>query len=78
MKANLNKFRLLLNSNNKQEIKIGKAVTVSSQYEKLLGITIDCKLIVNIRNNLCKKADTKLHNAARVTPNMSFSKNACF
>lgn len=46
---------------------------MSSQYKKLIGITIDYWLIVDIHNKVCKKVGRKLQTAAIVTPYMSLS-----
>ena len=46
---------------------------MSSQYKKLIGITIDYGLIVDIHNKVCKKVGMKLQTAARVTLYMSLS-----
>ena len=46
---------------------------MSSQYKKLIGITIDYWLIVDIHNKVCKKVGRKLQTAARVTLYMSLS-----
>ena len=67
MKANPYKCHLLLNSNNKQEIEIAEEVIISSQYARLLAITIDHKFSFNIYvDDLCKKTNRKLHALARV------------
>ena len=72
IKGNANKCRLIMSSNNTPGLEIGDSLIKASTCEKLLGITIDCKLTFdNHVANLCKKANNKLRVLARATPHMT-------
>ena len=56
-------------------MKINGADVISSEFENLLGIKIDCKLTFEHHlNSLCKKAGSKLHALDRILPYLNFSK----
>ena len=75
MKANPDKWRLLISSTSQSELKIGNVTIKSSTCEKLLEIKIDNKLRLNSHlEGLCKKSSRKMHALARVTSYMAVSK----
>ena len=75
MKANPEKCHLLISSTSQSQFKIGNVTIKSSICEKLLVIKIDNKLMLNAHvEDLCKKANRKIHALARVTPYMTVSK----
>ena len=56
-------------------IKIKGSAIESSNSEKLLGVTIDSKLLFDDRITiLCRKTSQKLHALSRVASHMSFNK----
>ena len=63
MKANPDKYHLLINNTKKSfEIKIGKERVSNSKYEKLLGVKVDHELNFNKHvSSLCKKASQKVN-----------------
>ena len=69
LKANPDKFHLLLNSeNNNVSINVGNYQIFNSQHEKLLGVVIDNNLKFDEHvTRLCKKASQKLHALSRVS-----------
>ena len=69
MKSNEGKCHLLLSKNSSVSIKIKDAKVKNSVCEKLLGIQIDSKLNFESHlNGLCKKASSKIHALARISP----------
>ena len=67
MKANHDKSHLLLSSREDVNIQIANVTIKSSTSKKLLGVTIDNKLIFDKHvDNICKKASRKLNTLARV------------
>ena len=71
MKANADKFHLLVTRDTDVNAKIGE----NSREEKLLGVKIDSKLsFENHGSSLCKKASQKLHTLARVVNFMDLAK----
>ena len=69
MKANEEKCHLLLSKNSSVSIKIKDTKVKNSACEKLLGIQIDNKLNFESHlNGLCKKASSKIHALARISP----------
>ena len=67
LRANPNKFQLLLTSKDEASIKIDNADIKSSSSKKLLGVLIDNKLTFNEQvSKLCKKESNKLHALARI------------
>ena len=67
MKANADKFHLLVTRDTDVTVKVGEFDVKSSREEKLLGVKIDTKLsFENHVSSLCKKASQKLHALARV------------
>ena len=76
LKANPDKFHLLLNSvDNNLSIIVDQHEIANSCNEKLLGVTIDNKLSFDEHvAGLCRKASQKLHALARVSPYMDIIK----
>ena len=75
MKGNADKCHLLLSSNQQISVTIKDSEIISSNHEKLLGITIDNDLNFNKHvTNLCKKANSKISALARVSPYMTINK----
>ena len=76
LKANADKFHLLLSeSNTNISVKAGQYNISNSNSKKLLGIIIDNKLTFNEHvSNLCKKASQKLHALARISNYMNIPK----
>ena len=75
MKLNTDKCCLILNSQEPNSHKIGDLHINNSLSEKLLGITLDCKLKFN-KNiaDICQKASQKLNALARLAPYMGTTK----
>ena len=63
MKANPDKYHLLINNTKKSfQIKIGNETVSNSKYEKLLGVKVDHELNFNEHvSSLCKKVSQKLN-----------------
>ena len=76
LKANANKFHLLLNEPNSNiSIHVDNLEIFSSNCEKLLGVKLDNKLNFNEHvSSLCKNASKKLHALARVAHYMTIEK----
>ena len=76
LKANPDKFHLLLsNTDQNFSLNVDQYEIFNSNYEKLLGVTIDNKLKFDEHvSGLCKKASQKLHALARVSPYMNIMK----
>ena len=75
MKANPDKYHLLISTTSQSELKIDNVTIKSNICEKLLGIKIDDKLRLNAQvEDLCKKVSRKIHTLDRVTPYMTVSK----
>ena len=70
MKANESKCHLLLSKIcASSKMKIDNIEIENSEYEKLLGIQVDCNLNFNSHlNTLCKKASSKINALARISP----------
>ena len=67
MKSNSDKCHLIIVNNQDNNIKIGNDIITSKTSVKLLGVTIDNKLNFNEHvDNICKKANNKLHALARI------------
>ena len=69
MKGNEDKCHVLLSTDETVQVNIGPAGINNSkcEYEKLLGIKIDCKLSFDDHiGNMCKKASAKLNAFTRV------------
>ena len=72
MKYNTVKFHLIIVNNQYNDIKIGNDIITSKTSVKLSGVTIDNKLNFNERvDNICKKANNKLHALARIAKYLS-------
>ena len=76
LKANPDKFHLLLNSkDNHLSVTIDDHEIYNSEHKKLLGITFDNELKFDEHvNSLCKKASQKLHALSRVSHFMNKDK----
>ena len=77
LKANPDKFHLLLSNTDFEQVslKIDQYDISNSNFEKLLGVTIDKQLNFNEHvSGLCKKASQKLHALARISSFMNTSK----
>ena len=76
MKANESKCHLLLSKNcASSKMKIDNIEIENSESEKLLGIQVDCNLNFNSHlNTLCKKASSKIHALARISPYLDLYK----
>ena len=74
MKANPDKYRLLINNTKGSfRIKIGNEAVSNSKYEKLLGVKIDHEFNFNEHVvSLCKKASEKLTALSRIASCMTF------
>ena len=73
MKANPDKYHLLLSGPNSDDITIGNKTISSSKCEKLLGVKIDSKLSFNeLIEDLCKKASRKLNVLSRLASITNF------
>ena len=56
-------------------MKIDNIEIENSESEKLLGIQVDCNLNFNSHlNTLCKKASSKIHALARISPYLDLYK----
>ena len=68
MKANHDKFHLLLSSREDTNIQIANVTIKSSTSKKLLGVTVDNKLKFDKHvENVCQKASRKLNALAKLT-----------
>ena len=75
MKGNTEKCHLIVSTKEPTEIQVGESIIKSSNSEKLLGIKIDYQLnFDNHIKDLCRKANQKLRELARVTPYMNVEK----
>ena len=70
LKANPEKYHLLVSTNEKRHLKVGEAEISNSKCEKFLGIKIDSKLMFE---SLCKKASQKLNTLSRVAYQLDFN-----
>ena len=72
MKSSTDKCHLIIVNNQDNNIKIGNDIITSKTSVKLLGVTIDNKLNFNEHvDNICKKANNKLHALARIAKYLS-------
>ena len=72
MKSNTDKCHLIIVNHQDNNIKIGNDIIISKTSVKLLGVTIDNKLNFNEHvDNICKKANNKLHALARIAKYLS-------
>ena len=75
MKANHDKYHQLMSTITPISIKVKDYIIKNSDYEKLLGVTVDANLNFNCHlENILKKANKKAHVLARITPYMSIPK----
>ena len=75
MRANPEKFQLILNSKSKHKLMLGDASITNSNQVKLLGINIDNELTFKEHiNQICKTASCKLNALARIIPYMNLEK----
>ena len=75
MKANRDKCHLLTSSMTPTSINIKGHIINNSKFEKLLGVTFDCKLNFNVHlDHVLAKAGQKVHVLARIAPYMNISK----
>ena len=75
MKANPDKFHILLTSNDETlSVNVGDYKILNRGSEKLLGITIHSKLSFDDHVITCKKDSQKLHALARVAQYMDIPK----
>ena len=74
MKANPDKYHLLINNTNKSfQINIGNEIVSNSKYEKILGFKVDHELNFNEHvSSLCKKASQKLNVLSRIACCMTY------
>ena len=74
MKANPDKYHLLINNTKKSfQIKIGNKTVSNSKYEKLLGVKVDHELNFSEHvSSLCKKASQKVNALSRIASYMTF------
>mgnify|MGYP001802811941 FL=1 len=73
MKANPDKYHMILSDKNQCTITVGDELVVSSDQEKLLGIKIDKELKFNLHvESLCKKASQKVNALSRLAHTMTF------
>ena len=75
LKANPNKFHLMLSENNDQySVNIDTLQVTNSKNNKLLGIKIDNKMTFNDHvSDICTKASQKLHALTRISNYMTFN-----
>ena len=74
LKANPEKYPLLISTNEKRHLNVGKIEISNSKCEKLLGIKINCKLMFDSHvKSLCKKASQKLNTLSRITYQLDFN-----
>ena len=75
MKANLDKFYVLVTTNGLTSVNINGFQITNSTGEKLLGIKFDNKLSFETLHvsSLCKKASQKLHALIRIVNYMNLS-----
>ena len=75
MEANPDKCHLLTSSMTPTSINIKGHIINNSKFEKLFGVTFDCKLNFNVHlDNVLAKARQKVHVLARIAPYMNISK----
>ena len=74
MKANISKCHLLVNKKDEVTIRIRDTEIRNNEYEKLLEIKVDTKLINEHLNDMISKASCKVNALPRVMPYISLSK----
>ena len=73
--GNASKCHVLLSTDKRVHVNIDSAQIENSEYEKLLGVTIDSKLTFEKHiQQICAKASSKLKALARITPFMNIEK----
>ena len=79
MKANPEKFQVILSLNTQREIRFTNASIASSPSEKLLGITLDSDLKFEKHiNKICNVVYKKLNDLDRIGSQMSLDKQKMF
>ena len=74
LKANPEKYHLLVSTNEKRHLNVGEVEISNSKCEKFLGIKIDSKLMFDSHvKSLCKKASQKLNALSRVAYQLDFN-----
>ena len=69
LKGNASKCHLLISSGENVHVNIGTSQIKNSDYKRLLGIDIDCKLsFENHINQICSKAKSKIKALVRIAP----------
>ena len=74
MKSSLEKYHLLVSTNDNVAIRIGSFQIENSNREKLLGIQFGNNLSFDNLSEICKKASRKLFALSRVTAYMNLPK----
>ena len=79
MKANPEKFHVILSSNTQREIGFANASIASSPSEKLFGITLDSELKFEDHiNKICNTVNKKVNALHRIESHMSLDKRKMF
>ena len=75
MKGNTEKCYLIMDTDQSVNFQLSGSLTERSDFEKILGVKIDCKLNFDEPvKTLCSKANNKLGALVRATPQMSAEK----
>ena len=74
LKANQEKYHLLVSTNEKRHLNVGEVEISNSKCAELLGIKIDSKLMFDSHvKSLCRKASQKLNALSRVAYQLDFN-----
>ena len=74
LEANLEKYQLLVSTNEKRDLNVGETEISNSKCETLLGIKIDSKLMFGSHvKSLSKKASQNLNTLSRVAYQLDFN-----
>ena len=74
-KGNPDKYHLLVSTNEKTKINMGKFSIENSDCEKLLGVKIDNKLTFDCHvSDMCKKSNREINALARIAPFININK----
>ena len=71
---------MLLSTDQQVHVHVGTAQIKNSQYEKLLGVTIDTDAKLNLEThiqNICGKASVKLITLTRIAPFVNIEESSC-